>query len=134
MSEETKVCTRCFKKKSLDDFYTYSAKSLATGKVSKTGIHPECKDCGSKSARARKVDYRSKVSEIKLLRGCVDCGYKEHPEALDFDHLPGTIKEFDITHGWKFSWEQVLEEIVKCEVVCSNCHRVRTFNRRQKDG
>lgn len=32
--------------------------------------------------------------------------------------------------GWLGSWAAILLEIEKCEVVCSNCHRIRTAERR----
>jgi hypothetical protein len=49
---------------------------------------------------------------------------------MDFDHRPGTVKLFHIgknTH----SEDAVLAEIAKCDVVCANCHRVRTFRTRE---
>jgi len=52
-------------------------------------------------------------------RGCVDCGYKGHPEALDFDHI-GTDKKFIISRVKTCSMEHLLAEMDKCEVVCAN--------------
>jgi hypothetical protein len=75
---------------------------------------------------------RQRVAEIKLATGCTDCGYKEHAEALELDHLPGCEKVTNVAsmvaHNW--SWERIEAEIAKCEVVCANCHRVRTAGRR----
>ena len=64
--------------------------------------------------------------------GCVDCGYNEHPAALDFDHLPDTNKVRDIKSGQQLGWAALQEEIAKCEVVCANCHRIRTSERRKE--
>lgn len=73
----------------------------------------------------------SRVRSIKLYLGCADCGYAGRPEALDFDHLPEMEKCFDISTGCsKHTWEEVKAEMSKCEVVCANCHRVRTADRR----
>lgn len=66
------------------------------------------------------------IEKIKLESGCMDCGYNRYPEALDFDHLPGEIKEGNIAQMVNYSMERLLREIAKCEVVCSNCHRHRT--------
>ena len=79
---------------------------------------------------ARYVVFRDRIAAVKLESGCVDCGYRLHVAALDFDHLPGTDKKFCVGQGMGYRWESVLEEIAKCEVVCANCHRVRTANRR----
>jgi hypothetical protein len=59
---------------------------------------------------------------------CVDCGERD-PLVLEFDHLRD--KAFNIgQHLTHRSWQAVLVEIEKCEVVCANCHRRRTFARR----
>lgn len=81
-----------------------------------------------KSAAARK----QWLQEYKLEKGCTDCGYNKHSAALDFDHLPGTVKKEAIRSGASFGWVALLEEIMKCEVVCSNCHRIRTYERRRE--
>lgn len=71
------------------------------------------------------------VHDYKMAAGCADCGFKQHPAALEFDHLPGTQKSFNI--GEKIgcsSMERIWAEIAKCEVVCANCHAIRTAERR----
>jgi hypothetical protein len=51
------------------------------------------------------------------------------PYVMDFDHLDG--KEFTISSsGADYSHAKLVAEIAKCEVVCSNCHRQRTHERR----
>lgn len=78
-----------------------------------------------KSYRTRRTAW---IREIKLASGCVDCGYNEHAEALDFDHLGD--KSFALSDWYGRGKAEILAEIEKCEVVCSNCHRVRTARRR----
>lgn len=70
--------------------------------------------------------------EYKLTKGCADCGFKAHPAALDFDHLPGFEKRQQIRSGQSFGWVALQEEVAKCEVVCANCHRIRTADRREQ--
>lgn len=72
---------------------------------------------------------REQADEIKLDAGCLDCGYREHAIALDFDHRPGETKARGGVSALVKSacdWAIVLAEIAKCDVVCANCHRVRT--------
>jgi len=78
--------------------------------------------------RSRKIHaaFRIKIAAIKVGRGCADCGYDRYPEALDFDHRPGSVKTKSVALMWNFPWERVLAEIDKCDVVCANCHRHRT--------
>lgn len=72
------------------------------------------------------------VMQYKLDRGCADCGYSAHPAALDFDHRPGTTKVRDIKSGRQLGWQALMDEIAKCDVVCANCHRIRTVNRNRR--
>jgi hypothetical protein len=73
------------------------------------------------------------VHEYQVEKGCADCGYNSHPAALEFDHLPGTKKLFNIGEKMgSYSRTILWEEIAKCDVVCSNCHAIRTFSRRKK--
>lgn len=81
---------------------------------------------------ARKLNRSKIIQEIKLARGCADCGYRLHGEALEFDHLENKKHEISAIRGNK--WEDVLAEIAKCDVVCANCHRVRTVRRRALTG
>ena len=79
----------------------------------------------------RQKERRAMVAAIKLAAGCADCGYKAHPDVLQFDHVPerGT-KLFQISTGMGRSWTSILAEIAKCDVVCANCHILRTAVRR----
>jgi len=63
---------------------------------------------------------------------CVDCGGVFHPTAMEFDHLPQFIKCFDLS-SWKMhNLKAVQAELEKCEIVCANCHRTRTAQRKTK--
>lgn len=63
---------------------------------------------------------------------CEDCGGMFHPCAMDFDHVKGeklyAVSEL-VLRAWSF--EKIQEEIDKCELVCANCHRLRTYLRLQ---
>jgi hypothetical protein len=70
-----------------------------------------------------------KLAEIKD-KPCLDCGNRFPSCCMDFDHVRGK-KLFGITVSGNRKWETVLKEIEKCEVVCANCHRIRTAQRRK---
>ena len=74
------------------------------------------------------------VRQYKLDSGCVDCGYNDHPAALEFDHLEGRNGDQSRTIARLMgkSRKRLEQEIDLCEVVCANCHRITTFNRHQK--
>lgn len=61
---------------------------------------------------------------------CQDCGVKYPPCVMDFDHRPGEVKLFLVSRRW-CGKQKVADEIAKCDVVCANCHRLRTEARRQ---
>ena len=62
-----------------------------------------------------------------------DCGQRYPHYVMDFDHRTGEKKFFNISVAGgqtRLSWERIAEEIAKCDVVCANCHRIRTHERR----
>lgn len=65
---------------------------------------------------------------------CSDCKRKYPTACMDFDHVRGT-KSYNIAHMVKlaYSIEAIKKELEKCELVCSNCHRIRTRDRMKKD-
>lgn len=62
---------------------------------------------------------------------CADCGIKYITPVMEFDHIDDN-KDFTISPsvGRGIAVATLLAEIAKCEVVCANCHRIRTHNRR----
>lgn len=79
-------------------------------------------------AQKTKQQYKKRLAEIKQSSGCVDCGEKNHI-VLDFDHLRD--KKYNVSRMIHdgFSWKAIMREVSKCEVVCANCHRIRTHFR-----
>jgi uncharacterized protein YktB (UPF0637 family) len=77
----------------------------------------------------KKKEFRDKLANIKENAGCADCGIKNQI-ILDFDHLKD--KKYNISQMIRdgFSWKAIMKEVEKCEVVCANCHRIRTHKRR----
>ena len=60
---------------------------------------------------------------------CQDCGKKYPHYVMDFDHREGEKKLLEVARmvagGW--SLKKIMKEIKKCDIVCSNCHRLRTY-------
>lgn len=56
--------------------------------------------------------------------GCSLCGYKKNRQALSFHHLDRSTKKFGLSLNnlWSKSWEEIVEEWKKCDLVCLNCH------------
>jgi hypothetical protein len=59
---------------------------------------------------------------------CADCGDWYPPVCMDFDHVRG-VKVRGVGLMVSYSRDKILAEIAKCEVVCANCHRLRTYAR-----
>jgi len=59
---------------------------------------------------------------------CMDCGQSYPWFVMDLDHVRGT-KRAAVSRLRHFNPKVILAEIAKCDVVCSNCHRLRTFKR-----
>lgn len=77
---------------------------------------------------------RERLAYINSLKDkpCMDCGKKFPTVCMDFDHIPGKGKTFGIA-VWasepSIPWNAITDELARCELVCSNCHRVRTKQR-----
>ena len=63
------------------------------------------------------------IDEYKLLKGCAICGYNKCARALEFHH--NGDKEFGVAQAIadNYSLKRIVEEMGKCVVICSNCHR-----------
>lgn len=82
----------------------------------------------NKELHRQKQQFKQRLVDIKQTSGCVDCG-ERNPVVLDFDHLKD--KKYNVSRMIHegFSWKAIAREIAKCEVVCANCHRIRTHLR-----
>jgi len=58
---------------------------------------------------------------------CCDCGGTFHKCAYDFHHVNPLEKKFEIAPALDRNWNTIMEEINKCIMLCSNCHRVRHY-------
>ena len=83
----------------------------------------------------RRTKLRKFIQEFKDTAICMDCGTKYPYYVLDFDHRPGEVKLFNIgQHGKNTTLKSLKDEIAKCDIVCANCHRIRTWQRLVKTG
>jgi hypothetical protein len=86
------------------------------------------------SYKRRATDSRQQLIELLKSAPCADCGGRFPSECMDFDHIDASQKVAsvsDLVWGAE-SIDAILAEIDKCELVCSNCHSVRT-SRRQNE-
>lgn len=131
----TKTCFKCKIEKSLLEF--------SKNRGRKDGLSGQCKACHTVM---RKTHYElnkkkiiGQVMENKKKcykwfislkeKPCSDCGVSYPHYVMDFDHLGE--KEFSLSNARQgaMSKSRILKEISKCQLVCANCHRVRTHNR-----
>ena len=75
-------------------------------------------------------ERRTTVIDAAKNRPCMDCGGTFPSVCMDFDHVRGE-KLFGVGNSRSRSVKAMQDEIAKCDIVCANCHRVRTHARRQ---
>lgn len=80
------------------------------------------------SSKKRRRRSEEKLIEYLNNNPCADCGEK-NILVLEFDHLRNKYKSIGVLMSNYTSWETIEKEIQKCDVVCSNCHRIRTAER-----
>jgi hypothetical protein len=78
----------------------------------------------------RKKRIRDEVREYKESSPCMDCNISYPHFVMDFDHREPHKKEYNISSIINSgSIKKIWTEIKKCDLVCANCHRLRTWNR-----
>ena len=131
-----KRCGACGLVKSLHEFHLWSRRD---------GRQTWCKECRKaydreyharhrehrrqqvKDRRRRLIDWHNR---LKSETPCTDCGGRFHPAAMAWDHLPGTTKVADVSTLINGGCSILARrEIAKCELVCANCHAVRSVER-----
>lgn len=116
-----KLCVRCKKEKPDDEFY-----------IKYKGIHGDsfsayCKECENNIHTEKYKLIKVKMIEYKGGQ-CVDCNLKledSHYSVFDFHHLDPKEKDKDFKKIKYRKWERIKEELDKCVLLCSNCHRIR---------
>ncbi len=77
----------------------------------------------------KRAERRVWLQALKENHPCVDCGVVYHPVVMDFHHRDPASKLFNIGRKWgSTSISLLLEEIAKCDLICANCHRLRTHH------
>lgn len=80
-----------------------------------------CYDCMPDGVQLTRSAFLAKIKKTKGGK-CVRCGYDKCISALEFHHTDPTKKEFTISND-HFKLREVIEEIKKCILICSNCHK-----------
>jgi protein-arginine kinase activator protein McsA len=130
----SKRCSTCGETKALDQF-----NRLERGPF---GRQYACRDCNRRyhqehksrhnaQIRARSLRVRAEITEwlreYLCQHPCADCG-EDDPVVLEFDHLRDKIRNVSGLVR-RDNLSAVQREVEKCEVVCANCHRRRTYER-----
>ena len=130
-------------------------KPFSANRAHRDGFQTYCIDCNREyqrrhyrkhvaKYRARALERNKRwravvrrVFEEEKARPCSDCGRRYPPFVMDFDHVDPETKRFTIGRdGWNriATLVEIRREIAKCDVVCANCHRIRTHTRRRSLG
>ena len=135
-----RTCTECGEEKLETEFYWKVRK--------RNKLQSRCKVCQKTRSRnhyeANKQDYitrnlirnpKRRDANHEFVNGlkskpCTDCGETFHPAAMQFDHIANNKRRcISEMVGRGYAQETILKEVEKCELVCGNCHAVRTHVR-----
>ena len=105
-----KICPNCKTEKTIDQFYK--------GKKNFTN----CKVCHNQHTKNRQK--RLKQEAVNYMGGkCQNCGYDKYIGALEFHHINPEDKEFSIGQNKLYAFDKIKNELDKCILLCSNCHK-----------
>lgn len=102
-------------------------KELFKKKEAKRRYYQRNKKFVAQQVRLLELKKQQYIREQKI-RPCMDCKKKYPYYVMEFDHKRDKV--FMLSNGHKFSWDNIKKEIKKCDVICANCHRIRTHKRR----
>jgi len=90
----------------------------------------------AKHPEARGREYRRAREWFDSLKAgpCSDCGVSYPPCVMQWDHVRGDKHRNVGEMMFSASRDRILKEIAKCDLVCANCHAIRTQSRRQAEG
>lgn len=95
-------------------------------KNGRTKLQNICRKCLYKAQGERWVNIKKKAIDLKGGK-CTDCGIVDIHVIYDFHHKDPSTKEFDWTRLRIRSWDSIVSELEKCDLLCSNCHRKRHY-------
>ena len=137
-----RTCTKCRIAKLESNFFI---RDKTTGR-----LHSQCKLCYKEQRKINYAKHYAKYRQQYLVRAkirrdlvrnefhvnmldylstkaCIICGENDI-RVLEFDHLDPQDKQFTISQAVRLgrNWQEILIEMAKCQVLCSNCHKKRT--------
>ena len=120
---ETRICRECTQQDILVNF------PLAGEIKGKKYYRHLCGCCYSKQKHKERRNRMKKFKEFKKTLRCSRCGYADY-RALQFHHIneekDGNISEM----AQQNSWDVIMNEVNKCEVLCANCHQIEHYSER----
>jgi hypothetical protein len=94
-----------------------------------------CLQCLSNGKYQRYIENLQFVREHKANNPCTDCKLFFSWVVMEFDHRDGRESRAElIAYCVHRNRKVLLAEIAKCDLVCANCHRVRTYERDVLEG
>ena len=91
------------------------------------------KEKNAEYRRKTRIKIRGWFDDYKKTLECEFCGYNECSEVLDFHHKDEKDKKFNVGQSLnRYGKEEILKEIEKCIVLCSNCHRKLHYEEKQE--
>src|SRR3989304_776656 len=90
-----------------------------------------------KAVRRSKVARKARLAAIVRAlkeRPCLDCQQTYPVPVMEFDHRSEKWKPVPALIAGSYSLVKIMREIERCDVVCANCHRLRTWRRNQQNG
>lgn len=135
MGAQTRRCRRCGDDKPLSEFHRwhddYQWWCKPCRKAYAAAHYQRNKAKRQAQNKRRQAEFMAWYIGLKAGKPCADCGSVFHPAAMHWDHLPNQPKIADLSFlARRGSRKRVLTEIAKCELVCANCHAIRTHVRR----
>jgi len=120
----TEFCYNCYMRKQITKECPKHGMTIFKERRDKR--HPDrqywrCSKCEYESVKKRRQKIKQKLVEIHGGK-CIRCGYNKSLRALSFHHRNREDKKFRLSSCNHIKWDDLLEESMKCDLLCANCH------------
>lgn len=120
-SRDVKQCRYC---KNWCDIHAFSVARVINGKVYR---RHRCHTCKVRQQKERRQEIAAWLKQYKQKQQCCKCGINDF-RVLQFDHLFDKLFNLGEVSRRSFSKKKILAEIAKCQILCANCHSIKTYN------
>lgn len=109
-----------------------TSSAFSPDKRKQDGLNSQCRRCQLDAKKVKR--FNNKLKAVTYLGGkCQRCGIESNClDIFDFHHRNPDEKEDSLNRLVNSDWDSIVSELDKCDLLCSNCHKITHWELRNK--